>query len=258
MMMGGLIRRGTACLPLLAGAALGCRSEPARSPDNAAAAQAGSSPEHPALRCGPEDSYAYVAREFRCPDGTNPFGGDLRGAARARSGSRRGGGGHHIDSYEVPCASGAVTVFVDMYACDEQPLPEEQLSAGARKLMGDFEAGSFEELMGRCSELRSSPGGPPTELVVCAMTVPVVLLALGENEGDVEVERTCAGLPAPSEKSDARQAYLGLVFAALDFQGGLPDSRLSKDQVNGAKERFGAACGVHPSSVPRVDLRELF
>lgn len=258
--MGGT-RRGVsaAYLLLLAGAALACGSGPARSAEDVAAgARPGSSPDEPVLRCGPQDSYAYVASEYRCPDGTNPFDGDVRKAMRSRSGSRRAENGHYVDSYEVPCASGTVTVYVDLYGCDEQPAPDQQLTAGARELLEHLRTGAFEELVERCAELRSGPSRPPAEVVVCGVTLPVALLALGESTGDVAVERTCSGMPPLSDKSDARLAYLGLVFAAFDFHVGSDEPRLSEAEVTRAKERFGTICGVPHQSVPRVDLSDLF
>ena len=72
------------------------------------------------MTCGPRDSYAYVAQRFRCPDGTNPLGGDLRRGAEVREGSMEAPKGNHIlDKYNVPCADGVVELYVDMYGCPE-------------------------------------------------------------------------------------------------------------------------------------------
>lgn len=80
----------------------------------------GGDAEHPVARCGPRDSYYFVATEFRCPDGTNPLNGDLRAGQASRVGNVGANRtGHIIDLYEVPCASGAQRVFVDMYGCPE-------------------------------------------------------------------------------------------------------------------------------------------
>lgn len=74
--------------------------------------------EHPVGRCGPRDSYYYVATEFRCPDGSNPLNGDLRAGHDARLGNvGENSSGHIIDLYQIPCASGAQRVYVDMYIC---------------------------------------------------------------------------------------------------------------------------------------------
>lgn len=76
--------------------------------------------EHPVATCGPRDSYDYVASRFRCPDGTNPLGGDLAAGQAARLGNVGANSqGHIIDVYRVPCASGPVDVYVDLYGCPE-------------------------------------------------------------------------------------------------------------------------------------------
>ena len=72
------------------------------------------------MACGPRDSYRYVAAEFRCPDGSNPLGGDEMAGRNARTGNVGANQtGHIIDLYQVPCATGPVDVFVDMYGCPE-------------------------------------------------------------------------------------------------------------------------------------------
>jgi len=79
----------------------------------------GSSPEAPLMACGPADSYRRVA-EFRCADGSQPLGGDAGAGRQARAGNVGANStGHVIDLYRVPCASGAVEVYVDMYGCPE-------------------------------------------------------------------------------------------------------------------------------------------
>lgn len=69
--------------------------------------------------CGPVESYRYVA-EVRCPDGSQPLGGDPAAGQRARVGNvGPNATGHIIDLYHVPCPGGDVEVFVDMYGCAE-------------------------------------------------------------------------------------------------------------------------------------------
>lgn len=83
-------------------------------------AGSGTSREDPVMACGPADSYAYVAQQFRCPDGTNPLGGDPAAGRDARVGNvGANSSGHIIDLYRVPCAGGPVDVYVDMYGCPE-------------------------------------------------------------------------------------------------------------------------------------------
>lgn len=94
----------------------------ARATEGPAIAQrgVGMDPEHPVPACGPLDSYEYVASRFRCPDGTNPLGGDPRAGQASRLGNvGANSSGHIIDVYRVPCASGPVDVYVDMYGCPE-------------------------------------------------------------------------------------------------------------------------------------------
>ena len=80
----------------------------------------GRSAEDPVVACGPTDSYRYVAGEFECPEGGNPLTGDPAAAARARVGNVGANStGHIIDLYRVPCPSGPVDVYVDMYGCPE-------------------------------------------------------------------------------------------------------------------------------------------
>lgn len=78
----------------------------------------GRTADDPVGACGPGDSYAFVANEFRCPDGVNPLAGDPAAGARARVGNVGANAtGHIIDLYRVPCATGPVDVYVDMYGC---------------------------------------------------------------------------------------------------------------------------------------------
>jgi hypothetical protein len=80
----------------------------------------GSSAEDPVTACGPGDSYSFVAREFRCPGGGNPLGGDPRAGAQSRVGNVGANStGHIIDLYRVPCPTGPVDIYVDMYGCPE-------------------------------------------------------------------------------------------------------------------------------------------
>jgi hypothetical protein len=79
----------------------------------------GATPAAPIERCGPRQSYDYLANRFTCPGaGGNPFEGNWRAAASHRVGSAPAHGeGHRVDVYEVPCRPGPVHVFVDMYSC---------------------------------------------------------------------------------------------------------------------------------------------
>jgi len=82
-------------------------------------AGAGTSRENPISACGPADSYRRVA-EHRCPDGSQPLGGDPSRGSQARVGNvGPNQTGHIIDQYQVPCPSGPVDLFVDMYGCPQ-------------------------------------------------------------------------------------------------------------------------------------------
>ena len=108
-------------------------------------ASAGSSKENPVMRCGPRDSYAFIAGIYRCADGSNPLDGNVGAGGAARRGNVGPNSQHHIiDLYEVPCPSGAEQVYVDMYGCPEAskrtPSPSalrlnEELPAAVGKLM---------------------------------------------------------------------------------------------------------------------------
>lgn len=75
--------------------------------------------EHPFLRCGPADAQAFVAGH-RCPDGSQPLGGDARAGSAARVGNAgSNAAGHVVDRYVVACPDGEHHLFVDMYACAE-------------------------------------------------------------------------------------------------------------------------------------------
>lgn len=79
----------------------------------------GSDKENPVMRCGPRDSYVFVA-EYKCSDGSQPLGGDPRAGGAARKGNVGANSkGHIIDLYEIPCSNGPVEVYVDMYGCPE-------------------------------------------------------------------------------------------------------------------------------------------
>lgn len=125
---------GSASFPALEDWPLDGRDEPA-----------GSSKENPVIRCGPRDSYAFIAGIYRCADGSNPLDGNVGAGGAARRGNVGPNSQHHIiDRYEVPCPGGAEQVYVDMYGCPEAskrtPSPSalrlnEELPAAVGKLM---------------------------------------------------------------------------------------------------------------------------
>lgn len=79
----------------------------------------GSDKENPVPRCGPHDSYVFVA-DYQCSDGSRPLGSDPRAGGGARRGNVGSNSkGHIIDLYVIPCAGAPVEVYVDMYGCPE-------------------------------------------------------------------------------------------------------------------------------------------
>lgn len=79
----------------------------------------GADKENPVPRCGPRDSYNYIAN-LTCQDGSMPLGGKPLAGARARVGNVGANHtGHIIDLYEVPCPEGPLRVYVDMYGCPQ-------------------------------------------------------------------------------------------------------------------------------------------
>lgn len=79
--------------------------------------------EHPVAVCGTVESYTLVASHI-CPDGSMPLGGDSSAGAGARVGNVGANStGHVIDLYEVPCSTGPVQLFVDMYGCPGGGIP---------------------------------------------------------------------------------------------------------------------------------------
>jgi hypothetical protein len=179
----------------------------------------------PIPRCGPGDSYRYVADEFRCPGGGNPFRGDLAAAARARSGSlgptERG---HMIDVYEVPCPRGHVEVFVDMYGCPEmeQQLVRDRDLGDPLELDALFAAGRYDEVRARCIALAEeaeqrgdSEGAAPLSIYHCGIFTPALLVRAGEPERAISAAgRTCQSYPPVSERSSVRvEVLVGIVDA---------------------------------------------
>ena len=105
---------------------------------------AGSSKENPVMRCGPRDSYAFIAGIYRCADGSNPLDGNV-GAGGRRGAAMSAPTASATSSISTMCpARGAEQVYVDMYGCPEAskraPSPSalrlnEELPAAVGKLM---------------------------------------------------------------------------------------------------------------------------
>lgn len=79
--------------------------------------------ENPIGTCGADESYALVA-SYVCPDGSMPLGGDAMTGAGARVGNVGANSmGHIIDLYVVPCPTGPIELYVDLYACPDSMYP---------------------------------------------------------------------------------------------------------------------------------------
>lgn len=231
---------------LLAAALLsGCaRTAPAEPPKGGAAGKnlgAGTFAQ-PIQRCGPRDSYHYVARDFQCGDGTNPFAGQLQEAARARQGAREHPGGHVIDLYRVPCAGGDVTVYVDMYGCPEQ---EARLaggpSPGLKRATQAFDGGDFPEAVRECMAVVDQ-NAPDQDAVEClAITPAAMALSGGEPQALKLVGGFCSKLPT-GEQQKIRVHFVEQV-ARWVFRGS--KGRLSRAEFGAIVGRFATACGVN-------------
>jgi hypothetical protein len=195
---------------------VGCGGSGAREAASPEAKTASGTAEDPVVTCGPQESYAYVA-QYRCPDGSKPFAGDLSRAADSRAGSLPSKKNEHIiDLYEVPCASGIVPVHVDLYGCEEY---ERRLklvdSPGTAQLKGAFSAGQFAEVLANCPapEDESVPNDTRTW---CLAMVPASLHALGRHPDALSrIAKVCALMPPAGPKSASRASYLAMIMMML-------------------------------------------
>ncbi len=172
--------------------------------------------EAPIPRCGARESYRYVASEFRCPGGGNPLNGDLSAAAGVRAGSvGPTAAGHMIDIYEVPCPSGQVDVFIDMYGCPEmeRKLARDVTTQDPEELDTKFAAGRYDEVRARCAALDKDAA--VLTVYHCGVFGPALLLRAGEPERAVAAAgSTCQGYPPVSGRSGIRvEILVGMVDA---------------------------------------------
>lgn len=236
-------------------AAAGCTgtkpapAAPAAEPEHALP---GGSLTRPIVRCGPRDSYTWVAREFRCSDGNNPFGGDVRAAARARSGAQQSPEtGHPVDTYEVPCSDGPVTVYVDMYGCERYArLLAASPSAELEAVAARFDAGRYPEVVMSCEAIFER-GEPLDVWSVCGTMEPAALVLLGDRRAIGIMRRTCAPMPPASPKSDARvnAVLLAIVTLARGSQRAGPE--VNDEAAEQVLRAFAGACEIDPREVIR-------
>ncbi|MCS6900668.1 MAG: hypothetical protein RMJ98_13660 [Myxococcales bacterium] len=196
----------------------------------------------PIQRCGPHDSYYYVAREFQCSDGTNPFAGQLQEAARARQGAREHPGGHFVDLYRVPCSSGDVIVYVDMYGCPEQ---EAEIvggpSPGLKRAIQAFDGGDFPEAVRECMAVVDQHVSNKDMVECLAITPAAMILSGGEPQALKLVGGFCSKLPT-GEHQQIRVRFVDQVVRWV-FRGS--KGRLSRAELSVIVGRFATACGVN-------------
>lgn len=230
--------------PLAAVLLVGCaRTTPAESPGKGATKNLGAGTfAEPILRCGPRDSYHYVAREFQCTDGHNPFAGELQAAAKARQGGRKHPGGHIVDLYQVPCAGGEVTVYVDMYGCPEQAAALEQgPSPDFVKATEAFDEGNFPEAVRRCMAVVDQEKSSRDVVECVALTPAAMALDGGEPQALRLVGGFCSKMPT-GDQQKIRVQYVEQV-ARWVFRGG--KRRISPEEFRMLVGRLATACGVN-------------
>jgi len=216
---------------------------------SAANAALGSSKETPAPTCGTTHSYDYVASDVLCEDGMSPFRGDLRAAAKARSGNVGvGSSGHIIDLYEVPCPEGVKAVYVDMYDCENASQTRSEIEL--QSLMLGVLGGDAAPYIRRCEEedaLQAS-GRRSVLLNNCVAGMPGVLDVSGDRVAALRwLKDWCAGADGVGEDGSPRRfVYLDNVIEAelnLTFEV-RREGRSSEDVREQLTRDFTAACKV--------------
>lgn len=229
---------------LLALPLAGCaRSTPAAGPEKTAGKNQGAGTfAQPIARCGPRDSYHYVAREFQCSDGKNPFQGQLQEAAKARQGGRPHPNGHVVDLYQVPCAGGDVTVYVDMYGCPEQ---QASLEAGPSpefiRAVESFDEGNFPEAVRACMEVIDRAQADRNTLECLALTPAAMALSGGEPQALKLVGGFCSKLPTGAQQK--LRVHHVEEIARWIFRG--TKGKISRQEFRSIVTRFATACGVN-------------
>jgi hypothetical protein len=246
-------------LAVVATMLLGCQAstQPSRVP---AAASRGSGPgsfDAPVMTCGPEDSYAYVASEFRCPDGSNPLGGDLGRAHDARIGAKRHPvSGDFVDIYRVACAGGPALVYVDMYGCDRMRADFRRAttsapSPGMQEALRRFDAGDYPGAIGRCVAVMARYENP-VEVYTCDALTTASMLVIGMTDpAYARAARTCGAMPPASEVSEVRAVFAVQILAYVARSG-----RVDVDGGNQVLQGLSAACQVSPNQIMKVINQE--
>jgi hypothetical protein len=216
--------------------------------------QLGASVKTPVVRCGPEESYRYVADEFRCPSGENPFHGDVDAARLSRRGSDENpNNGHVVDIYRVPCQSGNVHLFVDLYGCETY---EKRLVSGSdrspelERLVARFEALDFQGVAKHCAH--ASDAMPADEASECMTLLPASLVMLGRPEiGMGLLGELCGNMPQPSSLSDIRAHVVIRTVAFVDRARELAGAPLGDEEGSELLSAFASVCSVSRSDIER-------
>lgn len=217
-------------------------------------AQLGSSLRHPVVRCGPEESYRYVASEFRCPTGENPFGGDVDAARSARRGSDENpDDGHVVDIYRVPCSGGNVHLFVDLYGCQDY---QRRLVSGTEKspelttLVARYESLDFKGVAQHCAH--ANDGMPPDEASECMTLLPASLVMLGRADAGIGfLGELCSNMPEPSSLSDIRTHVVIRTVAFVDHGRELAGAPLDDREGSELLGALASVCSVSSTDIER-------
>ncbi len=229
----------------------GCASAESQAQDPKPAEPVGSRPELAVPTCGPEQSYAYVSRRYRCPDGSNPLNGEVEAARQARYRTLPAPRSDHIlDVYRVPCAGGDQEVFVDMYSCQEM----ENILARARaaspltnRVLAEFSSANYVGVLALCEPVRSGQFSTGEDFAVCGTLEPAALTLLGEQRA--AVSRLVGYCKNMAKKSSLRLDFvahsLGAVMSGLAQEG----KKVSEQELVGILQNFSDACSVAPEEV---------
>jgi hypothetical protein len=218
----------------------------------------GSHQDRPVVVCGPEASYAYVAREYVCPGGGNPFDGDIDAVRHSRVATLEQAGSRHvIDVYEVPCVDGKVKVHVDMYGCPEMEAKLREAaepSAWAAELRARFGAGKPSVVAADCAAKRAQARGHVEDWYWCGVLEPTSHVLLGDR--DAAVIALVGYCDSMAQTSPLRLDLVVQAMAALATGAEATGRELRSREAGEVLIDFSRACGVAPGHVQQ-SLREL-
>jgi hypothetical protein len=156
--------------------------------------------------------------------------------------------------YDVPCESGNVAVYVDMYGCpeyEEMLRESEQGSPAAGELRATFDAGDFAGVLNHCQGL--GPSGANDEHTWCRVLTPAALYAQQRKSDSLSaVSEACAGLHEATAHSNARAHYLAMTTTAFGLLVSNGKVQLTEDQRQALTQSWLEAC-----EVPAAQLEQL-